>query len=70
MKKVVMVLGVVAPLAVAGISAGVANAKQEGQELKVDALVTEITPRASITPAKGEAAHAELDLFEEGDAGA
>ena len=69
MKKIIMVLGVVALLAVAAVSMGVANAKPGGQELKVDALITTISPGPSPALAKGATLYVEFDLFRQGDAG-
>ena len=69
MKKIIMVLGVVALLVVAAVSMGVANAKPGGQELMVDAVITNLTPGSSSTLNKGETLYVEFDLFRQGDAG-
>ena len=65
MKKIIMVLGVVALLAVAGISMGVANAKPGGQELVLDTKITFLFPGASNTLDKGAAEYLESVLFRE-----
>lgn len=69
MKRIIMVLGVMALLAVAVVSMGVANGAPGGRELIMDALVVEISPGVSTTLDKGQTEYVELDLFEEGDAG-
>ena len=66
MKKIITVLGVMALLALAGISMDVVNAKPGGQELVVDTRVTLVVPGNSSTLNKGEVEYAESVLFKEG----
>ena len=71
MKKIMMVLGVVALLAAAGVSIGVANAKPGGQELTVDLVLvanTATVPGSSFMEI-GERFTAIFELYNEGEAG-
>ena len=71
MKRYLLVLGVVALLTIAVALIGAANGASASQELRIDALVTEITPGpgGSINLGKGEAEYVELALYEGGDVG-
>jgi len=70
MRKIIMVLGVVALLAVAAVSFGIINADSDDQEqLTLDALVDVVTPADPTALPKGATYYAALDLFGEGDAG-
>ena len=64
-----MVLGVVALLAAAGVSLGVANAKPGGQELRLDTVSTDLAPSDILSLAKSGMIYAKADIFQEGDAG-
>ena len=63
MKKIIMVLGVMALLALAGISVDVVNAKPEGQELAIDKRITFLVPGSSRTLNEGEVEYTESVVF-------
>ena len=68
MKKLILVMTVVALLVVAAVSVGVANGAPGGQELRFETVNTDLSPGSTTTLPKAGIAAAAFDIYEEGDA--
>ena len=69
MKKVAVVLSVMALLALAAVLIGAANGANGSQHLVVDVKWVSFSPANSANSPKGAAYYAELDVFREGEIG-